>query len=960
MARRQGAAQRTTLTQEREDRRVSSVPNPGYTEGEVPAPRRSRREVLKIGGSLGALLAVGGLPAFASAREVTRPADVSLISQPTALWYTAPAVESTVISQGLPIGNGRIGALIGGDPSNDFLYLTDATLWTGTLNDSLGSDGQFPYDEAEFGSFQLLAKLYLSIPAHKLASVSDYRRQLDLSNGYMSVSYKLNSVTYSREVYASYPDDVVIIRLKQSGGGTYTGTVSLNGTHSETTSASAPAASFSGNFTNGLKYAAAVNVAHTDGSVGSSGSSLTFTDCSEVIIVLTGGTNYTPDAAKSFQDTTVDPKSVAITKASTAAGVSGDTLLSTHVKDYQALYNTMAVDLGTSTTDQRKLDTAARLKKRGTSTAATSADPELEAMYLQFGRYLTITGSRSSLPTNLQGLWLDVNGADQWMGDYHTDINLQMNYWLPDRAGLSPCFDALTDYCLNQVPSWTPLTKDLFNDSRNTYYRNSSGKVAGWTVAISANIFGGLGWEWHPAGNAWLCNSLFEHYEYTQDSTYLAKIYDLIKGACQFWEARLVSKTITQAGQQVTVLVDDVDWSPEQGEHGQQGITYAQELVWQLFENYRKACNIITKDTDSDKDTYAATIKGLQDKLYLPEVSTSPSTPYLEEWMQAPDTWGDMTHRHLSPLCGLFPGDRINLDLSPRAVVDGARGLLTARGMNSYGWATAWRSLCWSRLKDADKAYQTVLNVIGTSSTAENLFDMYSSTVFQIDANYGTPSAMLDMLVYSRPGLIELLPALPSAWSTGSVTGIGARGGFTVDLTWSSGAVTSATLHGAGGTSTVVRSGSWSQLVVVPSGGSVTVTPSGSSTTCYLTNRKSGQVIDVSGGSKDLGQKLIQYPKQGSSNEQWIFTRVDNVYFTIKNVNSELVMDVQNGSTDDGALIIQYSSGNSDNQYWRLDDAGGGYVTIVNKRSGKVLGVNGADIVQQTDTGDTSQHWRAS
>lgn len=921
-------------------------------------PQRSRRDLLRFGGSLGALLTLGTLPVFTAPGAVTRRADVAFASDPTTLWYTAPGRESNIISEGLAIGNGRIGALVGGDPSNDFLYLADATLWTGTRNSTLGDDGQWPYDTTRFGAFQLLAKLYLGIPAHTLASVTDYRRQLDLSNGYLSVSYRKGGVTYTREVYASHPDDVVVVRLRQSGGGTYTGTVSLNGTHGETTTATGPTASFDGTLANGLRYAAAVKVAHTGGSVGPSGSSLTFTDCSDVVIVLTGGTDYTPDPAKSYLDAAIDPAAVAAARVGAAAAVPGNTLLTTHVADYRSLYNTMTVDLGTSTAAQRAMDTVSRLNARGSSTAPSAADPELEACYLQFGRYLTITGSRGSLPTNLQGLWTDRNDTDQWLGDYHTDVNLQMNYWLPDRAGLSSCFDALTDYCLSQVPSWTELTQQRFNDPRNTAYRNSSGKVAGWTTAISANVFGGLGWEWHPAGNAWLCNSLYEHYEYTQDPAHLRRIHPLLKGACQFWEARLVSRTVTAqaTGQPVAVLVDDADWSPEQGGHAQQGITYAQELVWQLFENYRKACNVLSTDA-----TYAATVKDLQDRLYLPEVSTNPATPYLEEWMQAPNTWEDLGHRHLSPLAGLFPGDRINTDTSPAALLAGARGLLTARGLNSFGWATAWRSLCWSRLKHAGNAYQTVLNVIGTPSTGANFFDMYDSGTFQIDANYGTPAAMLDMLLYSRPGLVELLPALPDAWSTGAVTGIGARGGFTVDLAWSAGAVTSATLHSVGGTSTVVRSGSWSQVVVVPAGGSVTVTPSGASTVCFLTNRQSGKVIEVPGSSTEPGRPLVQSPKQGTANQKWAFTRADGVHFTVTGVAGNLPMDVSGGSADDGALIVQWTATGAANQRWRLDDAGGGYVKIVSARSGKVIGVDsGSNLTQQTDTGATGQHWLLS
>lgn len=918
-------------------------------------PGASRRQVLRFGSTFGAMMALGSLPVFTASEPTPRLAKVAFTANPTRLWYTTPGVESSIISQGLALGNGRIGALVTGDPAKDVFFLSDATMWTGGLNNTLLSNGQFPYDEAGFGSFQMLAKAYLTIPTHTMASITSYTRQLDLSNGFASATYVKDGVTYTREAYISHPDDVMVIRLTQSGGGSYTGSFALNGTHTgDTTTASGSTASFGGTFTNSLKYGAAVRIVGTGGSTGTSGGTLTFTGCTEVRIIVTGGTNYVPDSTKAFKDPTVDPKAVATTKVSNAAALSATSLFDNHLADHQALFNAMWVNLGTSTAAQKAKDTTARLLARGTSTAAASADPELEATYLQFGRYLTIAGSRSGLPTNLEGLWIDHNGADPWRGDYHTNINLQMNYWLPDRAGLPSCFDALTNYCLAQLPAWKAATATHFNDSRNTMYRNSAGGTApGWTIATSANVFGGLGWEWNPAGNAWLSNQLFEHYEYVGDPAYLAKIYDLIKGACEFWQQRLISRTVTVDGAQVTRLVGDVDWSPEHGPHGQLGISYAQELVWQLFENYRKACLILARDA-----TYAATIKSLQDQLYLPQINTAVTPHQLQEWM-SPTTTGEATHRHLSPLVGLFPGDRINTDTTATAVVDAAEGLLTARGLQSYGWATAWRSLCWSRLKNADKAYQTVLNVIGTSSTARNLFDMYSPTTFQIDANYGTPAAMLEMLLYARPGVIELLPALPAAWATGSITGLGARGGFTVDMAWSGGAVTTATVRSVRGGATVVRSGSWSKVVVVPAGGSVTVTPTSASSTCFLTNRDSGKVIDVPGSSTATGTALIQYSRQGSNNQKWVFSRVDDVWFTIKNLHSNLTMDVSGGSTADGASIIQWSATSGTNQHWRLDDAGGGHVKIVSRRSGKVLGINAAsNIVQQTDTGSTSQHWR--
>ncbi|TKA08160.1 glycoside hydrolase family 95 protein [Actinacidiphila oryziradicis] len=790
--------------------------------------RPSRRGFLALAAAAGVGTALGGLPAFTASAAPLRPTDSPMLSAADAaknqLWWQAPGSSNSMIEQGLPVGNGRLGALASNDPSSELLMITDATLWTGGLNDTLQSDGQFPYGRSDFGSLTLLAKLTVDIPDHDLGSVNNYRRSLDLAQGLVSASYDISGVTYRRQVFASLPDDTIVLYFDQQGSGTYTGTVSLAGTHGETTTANSAGryASFGASFANGLKYGAAVTAYSSTGKVAVSGTSISFSGCKDLTVVVSGGTNYAPDAAAKFRDPSVDPERLARTKVLGAAGHSAGTLLHTHVADFRAVFGQLDINLGTSSAAQRELDTWERVQARYRDNVP---DPELEAAYLQFGRYLMISGSRGSLPMGLQGPWLDGNDPD-WMGDYHTDINIQMNYWMADRAGLSGCFDAFADYCLAQLPAWTDVTQRLFNDSTNRY-RNSSGKIAGWTVAISTNPYGGGGWWWHPAGNAWLCQSLFEHYEYTQDRAYLNKVYPLLKGAVEFWEARLITTTVTDAsGASREVLIADSDWSPEQGPLDAKGITYAQELVWNLFGNYHTATDVLGKDAG-----YAKTVDGLRERLYLPVVS--PTTGWLEEWM-SPDNLGETTHRHLSPLIGLFPGDRIRPDDStPKDILDGATALLTARGMNSYGWANAWRSLCWARLKNAEKAYQLVVNnlkpsVGGSNGSASNLFDIMDMGqgrgIFQIEANFGTPSAIIEMLVYSRPGHLELLPALPAAWAaSGSVSGVGVRGGFVADISWKNGKVTQATLTSVGGRATTVfANGSPRQVSVMP-GQSVTL-----------------------------------------------------------------------------------------------------------------------------------------
>ena len=926
----------------------------------------SRRGLLRAAASAGALFALSSLPEFTSPADAApRPDALSLVPEAEAvtLWYTQPGTASLIMNEGLPVGNGRLGAMTTGDPSHDTLIVTDGTLWTGTANTSLGADGQFPYDTAHFGSFGMLAKVYLDLPAHTAGAIIDYRRTLDLSNGLATVTYRLDGVTYRREIFASRPDDVLLVRLTQSGGGSHTGSMTLTGTRGETVTADASAAevSFAAALPNTLRYATVVKAAGVGGTLSATGTQVTFTGCTEVLLVVSGGTNYKADASVAYKDTSLVPLTIARTRAAVAASTSGSSLLATHVADFQRLQGTMTLDLGTSTTTQKAMDTPSRLAARA---AGSTPDPELEASYLQFARYLTICGSRDAMPTNLQGLWVDTN-TPEWMADFHTDINVQMNYWLPDRAGLPECFDAFTDYCVAQLPGWEAATRNLFQDPRNGF-RNSKSKAAGWTLAISTNIWGGNGWWWHPAGNAWVCNSLYEHYEYTQDTAHLARIHPLLKGACQFWEARLITTTVTDpvTGARRQVLVDDHDWSPEHGPTNARGITYAQELVWQLFQNYRAAAAKLGVDA-----SYASTVADLQSRLYLPRVSAT--SGWLEEWM-TDDNLGETAHRHLSAHVGLFPGDRINLQDSPAPLVAGATKLLEARGTASFGWASAWRAMCWARLKYPEKAYELVTDVMRptvnhSNGSAINMFDFYAlsagGSAFQIDANFGTPVAMLEMLVQARPGRVELLPALPKAWAgSGSVTGVGVRGGFTLDLSWSSGQVTDATVHGAPGRSTTVVFGDWSQAVTVPAGGSVTVSPPAQYSVFQLVNRRTGTTATVPGGTTSAGTGLTLAAPGSGAGQQFRFVPVGDGLYEIHTTHgaTPLAWDVNAASTADGARLIQWQPSHSANQRFRLTDTGGGYATLTCAHSGKVLAAtaDGAAIEQRTPGSDLGQQWR--
>ena len=787
---------------------------------------QKRRRLLKLGGAAAILPVAGGgtgnyaaissayasetgtspstdsLSTSAQAASPLLSADQALLFQ-----YDQPAVESSIQFQGLPVGNGRLGALAGGASEREALYLNEITLWSGSKDVV-----DLAYTTTGMGTYLSLGKLYIDLPAH--AGATSYQRSLDISNALVRTQYSVGGRTYRREIFSSFPDNVIVVRLT-SDAGTYNGTVSLiDGQGTQTVGESNHALSFSGSVGgSGELYATYLSVIPDAGVArfNSATGQITLQNCPALTIIVAARTDYTGRYVDSYL-TGINPRSATIADVTNAAARGYWDLLWRHVRDYRGLFGRMELNLGTSSAAQRALTIPARLQARGANPAL--ADPELEAMYVQFGRYLTISSSRGSMPANLQGLWSTTNNPP-WMADYHTDINVQMNYWLADRAGLPECQLPFADYVTGQYPSWVQSTRNHFNDAANVNYSNSNGKVAGWTVAISTGIYGSLGWDWSPPASAWYCRTLWNHYQYTLDKRYLANIYPVMKSACEFWQARLIRDPATG------LLIDDKDWSPEQGPHQQLGITYAQELVWDLFTNTVAASQLLGKDAD-----FAQTLATLKANLYLPKVS--PTTGQLQEWM-SDSVVGETGHRHLSPLIGWFEGERITLDSDP-TLVAGVKALLTARGFNSFGWGLAWRIACWAHFHDAATCYSMIPKLLnysagndGVNGTFANMFDAYAlssnSSAFQIDANFGGPAAILEMLLQSRMDRITLLPALPSQWGTGSVKGLRAKGGFAVDLAWSSGALSSVKLTSVGGTRTNLYYGNASRAVVIPANG---------------------------------------------------------------------------------------------------------------------------------------------
>lgn len=737
----------------------------------------------------------------------------------TTVWYHQPAND---FDQALVLGNGRIGAMVYGDTNEETIVLNESSVWSGSRvdNDIPGGYEHLPeirkllleerYREAgqltkkhfssrekpvmgkgvgTFGRYQTLGKLHLKFD-DTAGAVTDYRRMLDLESALGRVSYKRGKSSYTREHFVSAPDEVFVSRIT----GPVAFTVSMDRPERfETTAVNDRELLMTGRLNDGkgndaLQYVGRLRV--VGGSVKAEGNTLHVAAEDEVMLLFAAATDYRGMAGRQLSD----PLATTISDLDKAKGKSFAQLRAAQKTDHENLFNRVTLTLPKTQNSRLATDQRLAAYREG------AADPALSALFANMGRYLLIGSSRpGGLPANLQGIWAE-EVHTMWNGDYHFNINTQMNYWPALTCNLVETQEPMNTFIASLVEPGSKTAKAYYNSPGWIAHRLTN--IWGYTAPAGMDI----------GGPAWLCEHLWEQYAFTLDKDYLAKVYPIMRSSVEFYLFNLYEEPENKW------LVTGPSASPENGfnqPNGKPGSgiclgpTIDMQQLRELFGNTVRAAKILGVDAE------------LQSELKTKRARLAPNQiapdGVLQEWLK-PYEEREPTHRHCSPLYGLYPYYEITADGTPE-MAEAARKLLDRRGVGqSTGWSNAWRVNLWARLGDAEKSIEFAHRML-TDNCFDNMLSQFRPVprkLFQIEANFGLTAGIVEMLMQSQPDsgeidaqpIIRLLPALPKEWPAGKVTGLLARGGFEVDIEWADGEVVEVTIHSLKGTPGKVRYGS--------------------------------------------------------------------------------------------------------------------------------------------------------